>query len=99
MHVTYTADGFAVLQSGVSLHYCKSGGNIGGYKASIYGPQASCIALVEVAGKKAACAGNGIHVVQNHDAVVARYFFVYSTGSYVPNTMDTANMKIPAWEL
>ena len=54
------------------------------------------MALVEVAGKK----DNmrlGVHVVPNHDAVVARYFFVYGGNRQAP-TMDTNTMKIPAWD-
>ena len=56
----------------------------------------SCMALVEVAGKKDNMR-QAVHVVPNHDAVVARYFFVYSGNCQAP-TMDTNTMKIPAWD-
>lgn len=69
-----------------------------GYKASQFGQAASCLALVEVAGVQER-SGYGVHVVKNHDAVVARYFFVYSTHSELPNTMNTLNMKIPVWDV
>ena len=54
------------------------------------------MALVEVAGKKDNMR-QAVHVVPNHDAVVARYFFVYSGNCQAP-TMDTNTMKIPAWD-
>ena len=69
-----------------------------GYRASQFGQAASCLALVEVAGKQEP-SGYGVHVVRNHDAVVARYFFVYSNRGELPNTMDTLKMKIPAWDV
>lgn len=84
------------LQSSTSLAYCRAGQTNGGYEESIFGGTASCIALVEVAGKKDSMRP-GVHVVPNHDAVVARYFFVYSGSSQVP-AVDTKTMKIPAWD-
>lgn len=78
------------------MSYCRVGHITGGYQASIFGGTASCIALVEVAGNKNSIR-SGIHVVPNHDAVVARYFFVYGGGNQVP-PMDTNIMKIPAWD-
>lgn len=80
------------------MGYCKAGVINGGYEASIFGCAASCIALVEVAGNKST-RSHGIHVVPNHDAVVARYFFVYDGGSQIPTSADTTRMKIPAWDV
>ena len=84
------------LQSSTSLSYCRAEHTNNGYQASIFGNTASCIALVEVAGKKDRMR-HGIHVVPNHDAVVAQYLFVYSGSSQAP-AMDTNTMKIPGWD-
>lgn len=97
MLLVYTDDRIFCLQSSISMAYCRVG-RTPGYKASIFGGTPSCIALVEVAGNKNSIRSN-IHVVPNHDAVVARYFFVYGDGSQggVP-PMDTNRMQIPAWD-
>ena len=86
------------------MHYCKPGVITGGYKASIFGPAASCIALVEVAGnreqaRRQSNVRGGIHVEPNHDAVVARYFFIYSNSKELPAFMDTTRMAIPVWDM
>jgi len=96
-----------LLQATTSLGYCRTAHFQGaaedaklhkGYKASIFGGSAACLALVEVAGKADTARYSGdIHVVQNHDGVVARYFFVYSSSSELPQSMNTDNMHIPAW--
>ena len=85
------------------MHYCKPGVIIGGYKASTFGPTASCIALVEVAGNQEQVIRHpsvrgGIHVEPNHDAVVARYFFVDNDIKEMPTCMDTTRMAVTAWE-
>lgn len=96
-----------MLQASISLGYCttahfwgaaEDAGLYKGYKASIFGGSAACLALVEVAGKADTARYSGIHVVQNHDGVVARYFFVYSSSSELPHSMNTDTMRIPAWD-
>ncbi len=97
-----------MLQASTSLGYCRTAHFQGaaadaqlntGYKASIFGGSAACLALVEVAGKANTARYSGdIHVVQNHDGVVARYFFVYSSNSELPKSMNTDTMHIPAWD-
>ena len=85
------------------MGYCRTAHFVGaaadaklntGYKASIFGGSAACLTLVEVAGK----ANTAIHVVQNHDGVVAQYFFVYSSNSDLPQLMNTDTVHIPAWD-
>ena len=90
------------MQTSLSMRYCKPGIIIGGYQASNFGPAASCIALVEVAGnqaqaRKLSTVSGCIHVEPNHDAVVARFFFVYNNSKEMPALMDTTRMAIPAW--
>ena len=95
-----------LLQASTSLGYCRPFHGAAadaklnmGYKASIFGGSAACLALVEVAGKAATARHSGDnHVVQNHDGMVARYFFVYSNSSEVPQSMNTDTMHIPAWD-
>ena len=97
-----TSDVLSLLQAATSIAYCKiaAAPPTSGYRASLFGAGASCLALVEAADRKDAMSKiNSIHVVRNHDAVVARYFFVYSNSHELPHSMDTNRMNIPAWDI
>lgn len=104
---SYGGGVYTAKQASTSLSYCRTAHIHGaaedaklhkGYKASVFGASAACLALVEVAGKANTDCSGGIHVVQNHDGVVARYFFVYSSSSELPQSMNTDTMRIPAWD-
>ena len=69
-----------------------------GYRASIFGPTASCLALVEVAEKFDNLPSQSIHVVKNHDAIVARYFFVYSSDRVLPSSAIADKLTLPQWD-
>ena len=94
---------FLLLQASTSLAYSTMSYSIDGsgtgYKASIFGASAACLALVEVAGKEADATSRGIHVVKNHDGVVARYIFVYPNRVDLSAMMNIDSIKIPAWDV
>ena len=95
------------MQASTSLAYCRNRAYVPvsntpiscqGYRASIFGPTASCLALVEVAEKIDTLASHSIHVVKNHDAIVARYFFVYSNDRALPSWAVADRLQLPQWD-
>lgn len=89
-----------VAQATTSAGYCSSRGVLDssstGYKNSIFGSHPSCLALTEVA-NISPHASSHIQVINNHDAVAARYLFVYAEGNTAPSvTVDC--MDIPKWD-
>ena len=65
----------------------------------MFGTNPACLSLTEVANLPALANTGGIKVVKDHDAVVARYLFVYAAGtSPAGSNASTDRMKIPKWE-
>lgn len=95
------------MQAATSVTYCQdhrhtgfdtAGSSNASYKNSVFGTNPACLSLTEVANLPALANAGGIKVVKDHDAVVARYLFVYAEGTIIAGGASTDRMKIPKWD-
>ena len=70
----------------------------GHYRGSVFGAEPACLSLAEVAKIPSNVNHGNIQVVRDHNAIVARFLFLYDVNTPMPTCACTDRMNIPPWE-